>query len=270
MTCDCCLQTVWMLLLLSFIRYGVLCLVGSVESSTWKWQWNVKSINKYPAGKTLRLEYTFIVSKAVRLLLDCIYVALQFRSSPIHNTMWAVRKCLAFIRRSASYHRTAEGRCWSADIKWLHKHSGCANGKNVVPLKCWSVSTTLLHIYVLIARIIISSLRYPCSLSVCILWGSDELAWHEISKLYSSIVQQTDVTVLWIACWINNLAFQQACSQCLMERHIVVVVMTVLVDGPSGALIPAYAHILSFLKMSRAVPEPHGVLFFFFRIYRLI
>ena len=163
MTCDCCLQTVWMLLL-SFIRYGVLCLVGSVELSTWKWQWNVKSINKYPAGKTLRLEYTFIVSKAVRLLLDCIYVALQFRSSPIHNTMWAVRKCLAFIRRSASYHRTAEGRCWSADIKWLHKYYGCANGKNVVPLKCWSVSTTLLHIYVLIARKVIRTWRDTCSL----------------------------------------------------------------------------------------------------------
>jgi hypothetical protein len=44
--------------------------------------------------------------------------------------------------------------------------------KNVVRLKFWKVSKTLLHIYVLIFRIIISNWRDTVRLSFCILWGS--------------------------------------------------------------------------------------------------
>ena len=117
--------------------------------------------------KTLNLEYTFTVTNPVTQLLE--YSGL--RSSPIHNTIWGVRKCLAFIRRSAGYHRTTEGRCWSADKKWLHKHYGCANVLECRSVEMLSVSTTLLHICVLIARILISNWRDTSSLTVCISWG---------------------------------------------------------------------------------------------------
>jgi len=80
------------------------------------------------SGIELLTRYTFSITKAVRVVSECIYVTREFRSSPTRNTRLAVWKCLTFIRRSASYHRTAEGCSWSADSKCQHKHYCCANG----------------------------------------------------------------------------------------------------------------------------------------------
>ena len=169
-------------------------------------------------GITLQAEHNFIITKAINVLLECIYVALQFRSSPLHNSVWAVRKCLAFIRRSASYHRTAQG---VSLISWQQVAAQALQLWEMLRMSFHcnvgqSVELCSTFIFWLPGLKLVTDEKLQL-FRLHIIFVQMEAAWLKNSKFYSYKGQKADVTLLCNSCWVINLAFQQAFSQWWME-----------------------------------------------------